>query len=111
MGRKSSTYLCWSSVAILWITAAYVYFSDCFASEEHNNSWDLLGITLNWPETSCRQMNRTHHLCHESSIFMDGLFTDFGRIDSMGHGHSTVPKINSVQMKLRTLCPKWKRSG
>jgi len=65
--RKSSTYLCWSSVAILWITAAYFYFSDCFASEEHNNSWDLLGITLNWPETSCRQMNRTHHRCHESS--------------------------------------------
>ena len=24
--------------------------------------WDLLGITVNWPETSCRQMNRTHHM-------------------------------------------------
>ena len=24
-----------------------------------------MGITLNWPESSCRQMNRTHHRCHE----------------------------------------------
>jgi len=30
-----------------------------------HNHWDILGITLNWPESSCREMNRTHHICHE----------------------------------------------
>jgi len=36
-----------------------------------NNCWDMLGITVNWPETSCRQMNRSHHICHEPSNLDD----------------------------------------
>lgn len=35
------------------------------------NCWDMLGITINWPETSCRQMNRSHHICHEPSNLDD----------------------------------------
>ena len=35
------------------------------------NCWDMLGITINWPETSCRQMNRSHHICHEPANLDD----------------------------------------
>ena len=30
--------------------------------DSNNKSWDILGITVNWPESSCRQMNRSHHM-------------------------------------------------
>ena len=36
--------------------------------EDHNH-WDILGMTINWPESSCREMNRTHHMFVTLIIF------------------------------------------
>jgi len=42
-----------------------------YCEKGDKNCWDMLGITVNWPETSCRQMNRSHHICHEPSNLDD----------------------------------------
>ena len=63
-------------IALISLVVAIVSTNDSdpipeYCEKGDKNCWDMLGITVNWPETSCRQMNRSHHICHEPSNLDD----------------------------------------
>ena len=75
--------------------------------EDHNH-WDILGMTINWPESSCREINRTNHQFVLLTIFLKkisgatnhqpstaGRFMACGQTGTMARGLSIATNMKS----------------